>query len=127
MDLNIKLLQSPDGNHLIIITSGPIDRESLEDMICRTLEATQPLANCKVLIDFEAANLVLSASDVRTVMSRLNRGAWSHNIRIALVSSPDIDRSEQLAVLKNSLSGLGLRVGLFVDSREGVNWLLHGI
>jgi hypothetical protein len=127
MDLNIKLLQLPDGNHLIIITSGLIDMESLGDIICRVVETTQPLLNCKVLIDFEAANLILGASDVSTLVGRFGVDAWPDDIRIALVSSPDSDRSGQLDVLRDSLCNLGLRVALFSNSREAVNWLVHGM
>jgi len=127
MDLNIKLLQSPDGNHLIIITSGHIDMESLGDIICRVVETTQPLLNCKVLIDFEAATLILSASDVRTLLGKFGVDAWPDDIRIALVSSADTDRSGQLDVLRDSLCNLGLRVASFVNAREAVNWLVHGM
>jgi len=127
MDLNIKLLQLPDGNHLIIITSGLVDTESLGDIICRVVETTQPLLNCKVLIDFEAANLILGASDVSTLVGKFGVDAWPDDIRIALVSSPDSDRSGQLIVLRDSLCNLGLRVALFSNSREAVNWLVHGM
>jgi hypothetical protein len=127
MDLNIKLLQSPDGNHLIIITSGHIDIESLGDIICRVVETTQPLLNCKVLIDFEAATLILSASDVHTLLGRFGVDAWPDDIRIALVSPPDIDRSGQLDVLRDSLCNLGLQVASFVNARDAVNWLVHGM
>ena len=72
MELNIKLLQSPEGNHLIIIARGPIGVEALEQILRRAAETTQPLLNCKVLIDFEAAKLVLRASDVRALVD----GIW---------------------------------------------------
>jgi hypothetical protein len=58
MDLNVKLLQSPEGrNHLIIIAGGLIDAEGLERIFRQVAETIQRLFNCKVLIDFEKANL----------------------------------------------------------------------
>ena len=58
MDLNIKLLKSPDGeNHLIIITGERIDAEGLKKIFRQVEDTTQFLLNCKVLVDLEDASL----------------------------------------------------------------------
>ena len=124
MELNMKLLQSPEGNHLIIIARGPIGVEALEQILRRAAETTQPLLNCKVLIDFEAANVRLKASDVPALVDGFGIDAWSHDIKIALVSPPEIDKSVQLGVLSDLLCCQGLRVALFDNARGAVNWLL---
>ena len=50
MDVNVKLLESPDGrNHLIVISSGLIDAEGLQRMFRQVAEAIQRLFNCKDL------------------------------------------------------------------------------
>src|SRR5437867_10272937 len=72
MDLNVKLLRSPEGrNHLIIIAGGLIDAEGLERIFRAVAETIRQLFNCKILIDFENANLRIEPADIDELVSRL--------------------------------------------------------
>jgi hypothetical protein len=125
MDLDVKLLQTPEGrNHLIIITRGQIDAEGLELILRQVAETIQELFNCKVLIDFENANLRLEPSDIDVLVNRLGPDLRLGNIKIALVSSPEIDELEQLKVLGDSLCREDLRAAVFDYAEEAVTWLV---
>ena len=101
MDVNVKLLESPDGrNHLIIISSGLIDAEGLERMFRQVAEIIQHQFNCTVLIDFERASLRIEPKDIDEVVHGLGPDLRLGNIKIALVSSPEIGESEQLQGLE---------------------------
>ena len=125
MDLDVKLLQTPEGrNHLIIITRGQIDAEGLELILRQVAETIQELFNCKVLIDFENANLRLEPSDIDVLVNRLGPDLRLGNIKIALVSSPEIDEFEQLKVLSDSLCREDLKAAVFDYAKEAVTWLV---
>jgi hypothetical protein len=125
MDLDVKLLQTPEGrNHLIVITRGQIDAEGLELILRQVAETIQELFNCKVLIDFENANLRLDPSDIDVLVNRLGPDLRLGNIKIALVSSPEIDEFEQLRVLCISLCREDLRAAVFDNPDEAISWLV---
>jgi len=125
MDLNIKLLRSPEGrNHLIIIARGQIDAEGLELIFRQVAETIQELFNCTVLIDFENANLRVKSSDSDLLINRLGPDLRLGNIKIALVSSAESDELERLRVLSDSLCREDLRAAVFCDEQEAVAWLV---
>ena len=125
MDLNIKLLRSPEGrNHLIIIARGQIDAEGLELIFRQVAETIQELFSCTVLIDFENSNLRVKSSDIDALINRLGSDLRLGNIKIALVSSAEIDELEQLRVLSDSLCREDLRAAVFCDAQEAVAWLV---
>jgi predicted nuclease of predicted toxin-antitoxin system len=125
MDLDVKLLQTPEGrNHLIIITRGQIDAEGLELIFRQVAETIQELFNCKVLIDFENADLRLKPSDIDVLVNRLGPDLRLGNIKIALVSSPEIDELEQLRALSDSLCREDLKAAVFDYAKEAVTWLV---
>ena len=125
MDLNVKLLRSPEGrNHLIIITRGQIDAEGLELIFRQVAETIQELFYCTVLIDFENTNLRVKSSDIDALINRLGSDLRLGNIKIALVSSAEIDELEQLRVLSDSLCREDLRAAVFCDAQEAVVWLV---
>ena len=119
MDLNVKLLESPDGrNHLIIISSGLIDAEGLERIFRQVAEIIQHQFNCTVLIDFERASLRIEPKDIDEVVQELGPDLRLGNIKIALVSSPEIGESEQLKVLSDSLCREDLKAAVFDNAKE---------
>jgi hypothetical protein len=128
MDLKIKFLQSQErGNHLIVITGGLIDAEGLEQIFRKIVETTQPLLSCKVLIDLEEAILKLEYGDIHRLVSRFGPDLSPDKIKIALVSSREIDDSNRLRVLSALLQKLGLQVDVFGDAKGAVTWLSETI
>lgn len=128
MDLNIKLLRSPEGrNHLIMIARGLIDAEGLKLIFRQAAETIQELFNCNVLIDFENANLTLSPLDIDVLISGLGPDLRLGNIKIALVSSAEVEELEQLRVLYDSLSREDLRAAVFDNPDEATRWLVGDV
>jgi hypothetical protein len=128
VDVNVKLLESPDGrNHLIIIGSGLIDAEGLERIFRQVAEIIQRRFNCTVLIDFERASLQIKPREIDEMVHELGPDLRLGNIKIALVSSAEIDESEQLKVLSDSLCREDLKAGAFDNAKEAVGWLISTI
>ena len=128
MDLNVKLLRSPEGrNHLIMIARGLVDAEGLKLIFRQAAETIQELFNCNVLIDFENANLALSPPDIDMLISGLGSDLRLGNIKIALVSSTEVEELEQLRVLYDSLCREDLRAAVFDNPDEATNWLVGDV
>jgi len=128
MDLNVKLLRSPEGrNHLIIIARGLIDAEGLKLIFRHVAETIQELFNCHVLIDFENANLTLSLADIDLLISGLGPDLRLGNIKIALVSPAESEEFEQLKGLCDSLCREDLRTAVFDNPDEATNWLVGAV
>jgi hypothetical protein len=128
MDLNVKLLRSPEGrNHLIIIVGGLVDTEGLERIFRQVAAIIHHLFNCKILIDFENANLRIEPADIDELVNGLGPDLRLGNIKIALVSSAEIDDSEQLRVVSDSLSREDLRAAVFDSAQKAVLWLIDTI
>jgi hypothetical protein len=126
MDLNVKLLRSPEGrNHLIIIAGGLVEAEGLERIFRQVAAIIHHLFNCKILIDFENANLRIEPADIDELVNGLGPDLRLGNIKIALVSSAEIDDSEQLRVLSDSLCREDLRSAVFDNAKEAVKWLVE--
>lgn len=125
MDVNVKLLKSPDGkNHLIIITSGLVDAEGLERIFRQVAEIIQYQFNCTILIDFERASLRIEPKDIDEVVHGLGPDLRLGNIKIALMSSAEGDDSEQLRVVSDSLCREDLRAAVFDNAKEAIIWLV---
>lgn len=128
MDVNVKLLESPDGrNHLIVISSGLIDAEGLVQMFRQVAEIIQHQFNCTVLIDFEKASLRIDPKDIDELIHGLGPDLRLGNVKIALVSSPEIGESEPLQVLSDSLCREDLKAAVFDNAKEAVSWLVSPV
>ena len=128
MDVNVKLLKSPDGrNHLIIIGSGLIDAEGLERIFRQVAEIIQSQFNCTVLIDLEKASLRIEPKDIDEVVHGLGPDLRLGNIKIALVASAEISESEQLKVLSDSLCREDLKAAVFDNEKEAIIWLVNTV
>jgi len=125
MDVKVKLLESQNGkNHLIIIVRGPIDAEDLEEIFRQVTEIIQHHFDCRILIDFEKANLRINPKDIDEMVHRLGADLRLGNIAIALVSSAETAEPEQLRVLSDSLCREDLTTAVFDSAKEAVNWLV---
>lgn len=128
MDVNVKLLKSADGrNHLIIISTGLINAEELEQIFRQVAEVIQHQFNCTVLIDFEKASLRIDPKDIDELIHGLGADLRLGNIKIALVSSPESGESEQLNVLSDSLCREDLKAAVFANAKEAVGWLVSPV
>jgi hypothetical protein len=125
MDLTIKLLQSPGGgNHLIIIAGGLIDLEGLERILRMVTETAESLLHCKVVIDFGDAHLRLVPPDLYRLVNELAPDLRQRVVKIALLSSAEVDASVQLSVLTDALHSENLRVAIFDNARDAVAWII---
>lgn len=125
MDLNVKLLQSPEGkNHLIVIAGGLIDAEELERIFCQVAETIQRLFSCRVLIDFEKGNLRLEPAAIDELVNRLGSDLRLGNIKIALVSPAEMEGSERVRILSDALISQDLTARVFDKTKEAVKWLV---
>jgi len=79
------------------------------------------------LIDFENANLRIEPADIDELVNGLSPDLRLGNIKIALVSSAEIDDSEQLRVVSDSLSREDLRAAVFDSAQKAVLWLIDTI
>jgi len=128
MDLNVKLLRSSEGrNHLIIISSGLINAEGLERIFRQVAEIIQDQFNCTVLIDFERASLRIEPKDIDEVVHGLGPDLRLGNVKIALVSSAQIDESEQVKALSDSLCREDLKAAVFDNEKEAIIWLVSTV
>jgi hypothetical protein len=126
MDVNVKLLESPDGkNHLIIIVRGLIDAEGLEEIFRQVTEIIQHHFDCRILIDFEKANLRMNPKDIDELVHRLGPDLRLGNIKIALVSPAETGDSEHVKVLSESLRREDLTTAVFDNAKEAVGWLVN--
>ena len=125
MDLNVKLLQSPEGaNHLIIITGGIVDPEGLAQIFRQVAETIQRLFNCQVLIDFEKANLRLETAAIDELVNELGPDLRLGNVKIALVSPTETAGHEQFKALSDALITQDLTTAVFDNTKEAVGWLV---
>ncbi|HXV84949.1 MAG TPA: hypothetical protein VEG60_34320 [Candidatus Binatia bacterium] len=125
MDLNIKLLQSPEGkNHLIVITGGLIDAEELERIFCQVAETSRRLFSCRVLIDFEKAKLGLEPAAIDELINEFGSDLRLGNIKIALVSPAEIEGCERVRILSDALVSQDLTARVFDKTKEAVKWLV---
>jgi hypothetical protein len=87
-------------------------------------ETIQQHFDCKVLIDFEKASLLIGPMDIDGVVHELGPDLRLGNIKIALVSPIETGESEQLKLLSDSLCGEDLRAAVFDNAKEAVHWLV---
>jgi hypothetical protein len=128
MDFQIKLFSWPDkGDHLIMITRGLLDRAGLEQIFKEVATVTQPLQDCKVIIDLQDSVCDLKTADIQTFASRLRLEEWPATNKIAIVSRQDNDQQGQMLMLTRDLAKLNLRIALFTDSKSAVNWLTETV
>ena len=125
MDVNVKLLESPDGkNHLIIIVHGLIDAEGLEEIFRHVTEIIQHHFDCKILIDFERASLGTNPNDIDELVHRLGPDLRLGNIKVALVLPGESGEPEQVKALSESLCREDLTTAVFDSAKEAVSWLI---
>jgi hypothetical protein len=128
MDFQIKLFSWPDkGDHLIMITRGLLDRAALEQIFEEVATVTQPLQDCKVIIDLQETACDLKTADIQNFASGLKLGGWPTTNKIAIVSPHNSEQHGQLLMLTRDLAQLNLKIAVFTDSKSAVNWLTETV
>jgi hypothetical protein len=124
MDFQIKLFSWPDkGDHLIMIARGLLDRAALEQIFQEVAAITQPLPDCKVIIDLQDVACDFRMDELQTFASALKPDGWHATNKVAMVSPRDSEQYDQLLTLARDLSKFGYRIAVFTDSKSAVNWL----
>jgi hypothetical protein len=81
------------------------------------------LVGCGVLIDLRQGRYRLTYRDIHSLLNELKPALWPLHHRIALVSAPEIEQSDQLFLLSVCLSDQGLEADVFYDAFRAVEWL----
>jgi hypothetical protein len=128
MDFQIKLFSWPDkGDHLIMITRGLLDRAALEQIFEEVATVTQPLQDCKVIIDLQDTACDLKTADIQNFASGLKLGGWPATNKVAIVSPHNSEQHDQLLMLTRDLAQFNLKIAVFTDSKSAVNWLTETV
>jgi len=129
MDFQIKLFSWPDnrGNHLIMITRGVLDIKGFEQIFQEVMTATEPLRDCKVVVDLQDTTCNLERADIQAFVDGVQPDLWPSTNRVAIVSPREIEQYEQLFVLTSGLAKHGLKIAVFYDSKPAVAWLADTI
>ncbi|HJU61823.1 MAG TPA: hypothetical protein VJ864_07235 [Candidatus Binatia bacterium] len=127
MDFQIKLFSWPDkGDHLIMITRGLLDRAALKRIFEEVTTVTQPLQDCKVIIDLQDTVCDFRTAEIENFAGGLKPERWPATNKVAIVS-PHNSEHDQLLVLTRHLAQLSLKIALFTDSKSAVNWLTETV
>ena len=126
MDLKIKLLKLSGANYLIVITRELIDAGRFEQIFREVAATCQSLPNCKILIDLADARLRLEPPDIDVLINGLGHDLFRPDVKIAVVSSTEIDDFDRLRSLSASLWSLSLKVAVFDNATDAVVWLGDG-
>ena len=124
MDLQIKLFRGlSKGHHIIALTRGAIDIAGVTEIFAEVAEITQPLSDCKILIDLRDSTYRLDAADIHAFADELRTNVWPDGSKMALLSAPSREEYDQLLMLSSCLSNRGFRVAVFYDANSAASWL----
>jgi hypothetical protein len=128
MDFQIKLFSWPDrGNHLIMITRGILDIKGVEQIFQEVVTATEPLRDCKVVVDLQDVTCNLERADIQAFVDGVRPELWPSTNKIAIVAPREIDQYDHLFALTSGLAKRGLKIAVFYDSKPAITWLADTI
>ena len=128
MDFQIKLFSWPDrGNHLIIITRGILDIKGIDQIFQEVVTATEPLRDCKVVVDLQDVTCNLQRADIQAFVDGVRPELWPSTNKIAIVAPREIDQYDHLFALTSGLAKRGLKIAGFDDSKPAITWLADTI
>jgi hypothetical protein len=110
-------------DHLTVIARGRIDAAGVRQIFRNVVEITQVLVGGGVLIDLRQGRYRLTYRDIDGLLNELKPALWTLHNRIALVSAPAIEQSDQLFMLGVRLSELGFEADVFYDIYRAIEWL----
>jgi hypothetical protein len=128
MDFQIKLFSWPDrGNHLIIITRGVLDIKGFDQIFQEVVTATEPLGDCKVVVDLQDTTPNLAGVDVQAFVDGFQPHSFPATNKVAIVAPREMDQYDQLFLLTAGLAKRGVKIAIFYDSKTAVSWLADTI
>jgi hypothetical protein len=110
-------------DHLTVIARGRIEAAGVRQIFLKVVEITQVLVGGGVLIDLRQGRYRLTYRDINGLLSELKPALWALHNRIALVSAPAIEQSDQLFMLSFCLAELGFEADVFYDIYRAIEWL----
>jgi hypothetical protein len=128
MDFQIKLFSWPDrGNHLIMITRGVLDIKGFVQILQEVVTATEPLRDCKVVVDLQDTTCNLAGADMEAFVDGVQPDRWPATNKVAIVAPRENDQHDQIFVLTSGLAEHGVKIAVFYDSKAAVTWLADTI
>ena len=127
MDMETKFFSWPltGEDHVTVIARGRIDAGGVKQIFLNVAEITRMLVGCGVLIDLRQGSYRLNYRNIYGLFNELKPALWPLRHRIALVSAPAIEQSDQLFMLSVCLSDQGLEADVFYDIYSAIEWLAH--
>jgi hypothetical protein len=127
MDMETKFFSLPltGEDHVTVIARGRIDVGGVKQIFLSVAEITQLLVGGGVLIDLRQGSYRLTYRDIYGLLKELKPALGRLHHRIALVSAPTIEQSDQLFMLSVCLSDQGLEADVFYDIYRAIEWLAH--
>jgi hypothetical protein len=127
MDMETKFFSLPltGEDHVTVIARGRIDVGGVKQIFLSVAEITQLLVGGGVLIDLRQGSYRLTYRDIYGLLKELKPALGRLHHRIALVSAPTIEQSDQLFMLSVCLSDQGLEADVFYDIYRAIEWLTH--
>jgi hypothetical protein len=106
-----------------MIARGPVDIAACNEIFRNVEEMTQPLLDCKVLIDLVDAKCELQRTEIEAFANDLKPDSWPHSSKIAMVAASESEQYDQLQMLAGCLSKRDFKIKAFYDSKIAVDWL----
>jgi hypothetical protein len=124
MNYQFKVLRGLDrGNYVIMLVRGAVDIAGFDQVLHKVIDESRPLLGCKVLVDFQDAVFQFLPLDIAEFLVGLDPKEWPHDNKIALICAPEGEQFRDLATLGEGLLKMKLKVSVFYNTREAIDWL----
>jgi hypothetical protein len=124
MNLEIKLLRWPEGgNYVVAFCRGPLQWKGFRDIFRRVDRFTQPLSQCRVLVDMRDSSYMLEFTDITVLIDQIISDVASRENQLAIVSAPGVEYFRELVVLSNCLANYDFNIAVFTDMDRAASWL----
>ena len=110
-------------DHVTVVARGHIEAEGIKKIFLDAAQINRMLVGRGVLIDLRQGSYRFTYRDIYGLFDELRPFLWPLHGRIALVSAPAIEQSDQLFVLSVCLSDQGLEADVFYDIPRAIEWL----
>ena len=128
MNLEIKLLRWPEGgNYVVAFCRGSLQWEGFRNIFRRVDRFTQPLSQCRILIDMRDSNYILEFTEISVLIDHIVTDISSRDKQLAIVSAPGVEYLRELVVLSNCLSNYDFNIAVFTDMDRATGWLASGV
>jgi hypothetical protein len=124
VDLQVKLFNLQDqGNHLIVLARGAMDKTAFAEMFDEVKKATQSLQECKVMVDLSDSTYEFNSGEIEAFVGELPLDDWPRGNKVAFVSASEGAEFYRLYLLRVAFVAQGLTMGVFRDAQTAIDWL----